>query len=146
MSWAYYDEPGHRDGLLMGRKGHNALLKAEALFASLNAIDPQINYPPNWKGLELKDAEGNKVTCERIRHSPEKQEIELALMAIDIPPAGYKTYYVSEVGDFPRGYREIGGDSIENDLIRVMFGPGGITGMFDKVRKREVLKTEKFFG
>ncbi len=233
MSWAYYDEPGHREGLLMGRKGHNALLKAEGLFACLNAVDrkinyPQdqldrgwmancwpdhgwggnrgiigdqvcvdsyarslnigdsladaaqelllklvpggtsaqipvvvyntcsrvrsdvvicrINYPVNWNGLELKDEGGKQVSGELISHSPGKHEIELALLAAAVPPMGYKIYYACEATAFPRGYREIQGDSIENDLLKVKFGPGGISELFDKVRKQEILKTGKFFG
>jgi alpha-mannosidase len=233
MSWAYYDEPGHREGLLMGRKGHNALVKAEGLFASLNNVDAQIaypqddldkgwlancwpdhgwggnrgiigdqvcvdsytrsrhigdslvasaqnlllnlipqgtseqisvvvynscswvrsdlvsckiNYPSNWNGLELKDGDGRNVSSELISHSPSRQEIELALLATDVPSVGYKTYYACEAKSFPRKPKEIMGDSIENDLIKVKFGKGGISELFDKVRKQEVLKTEKYFG
>jgi len=233
LSWAYYDEPGHREGLLMGRKGHNTLIKAEGLFANLNAIDPavsylkdkfdegwlancwpdhgwggnrgilgdqvcvdsyakslkvgeslareaesqllsripqgtaaqipvvvynqsswtrngfvtcKITYPATWKGLELKDASGNEITCELINHSPEKHELELGLMATGIPSVGYKTYYAGDAKAFPQGYTEIKGDSIENDLIRVKFGSGGVSSMYDKVKKQEILKTEKFFG
>ncbi|MGV8139764.1 MAG: glycosyl hydrolase-related protein [Mangrovibacterium sp.] len=233
LSWAYYDEPGHREGLLLGRKGHNTLIKAEGLFATLNAIDPEVNYPQDkfdegwlancwpdhgwggnrgilgdqvcvdsyarslkigkmlvdeaqsqllkhipqgtatqipvvvynqsswtrngfvtckitypvtWKGLELKDASGNEITCELIGHSPEKHELELGLMAAGIPSVGYKTYYASEAKAFPQGYTEIKGDLIENDLIQVKFGSGGISSMYDKVKKQEVFKTEKFFG
>ena len=233
MSWAYYDEPGHREGLLMGRKGHNALVKAEGLFASLNNIDAQtaypqrefdkgwlancwpdhgwggnrgiigdqvcvdsyarslhigdslvdrgqtlllnliprgisaqipvvvynscnwvrsdlvtckINYPANWKGLELKDSDGKNISSELIRHSPEKQEIELALLATDVPSIGYKTYYACKANAFPLGTKGIKGDSIENDLIKVKFGAGGISELIDKVKKQEVLRTEKYFG
>ncbi len=233
MSWAYYDEPGHREGLLMGRKGHNTLIKAEGLLSALNTIDPvikypqdkfdegwlancwpdhgwggnrgilgdqvsvdsyakslkvgeslateaqsqllsripqgtatqipivvynqsswsrngyvscNISYPATWKGLELKDASGNKITCELISQSTEKHELELGLIATDIPSIGYKTYYASEAKAFPQGYTEIKGDSIENELIKVKFGTGGITSMFDKVKKLEILKTDKFFG
>jgi len=233
MSWAYYDEPGHREGLLMGRKGHNELLKAEALFASLKTVNQQINYPQdkfdegwlancwpdhgwggnrgiigdqvcvdsyakslkigeslvnaaqnqllgmvpqgkndqipvgvynssswnrndlvtckinypvNWKGMELTDADGNKIIFELISHSPEKHEIEIALLATDVPSVGYKTYYAGNAKIFPQGYTKIGGDSIENNLIKVKFGAGGITSLFDKIKKIEVLKTDKFFG
>ncbi len=233
LSWAYYDEPGHREGLLMGRKGHNALLKAEGLFAGLNLADPhliypqdkldegwlaniwpdhgwggnrgligdqvcvdsyaksfsigeslagtaqklllnlipqgtsaqipvvifnpcswdrsdvvtcKINYPESWKGLGIKDAEGNKIVCELINHIPDKREIELAIPATAIPSVGYKTCYACEADDFPQGYTPIQGDSIENDLIKVKFGAGGISELFDKVKKVEVFKTDKFFG
>lgn len=45
MSWAYYDEPGHRTALLAGRQGHNGLLQAERLNAWLTALDPSAPYP-----------------------------------------------------------------------------------------------------
>ncbi len=35
LSWAYYDEPGHRTGLLAGREAHNRILAAERLYAGL---------------------------------------------------------------------------------------------------------------
>ena len=233
LSWAYYDEPGHREGLLMGRKGHNTLIKAEGLFSTLNMIDPTINYPQNkfdegwlancwpdhgwggnrgilgdqvcvdsyakslkigeslaneaqsqllshvpqgtatqipvvvynqsswtrngfvsckisypanWKGLELKDAFGNTIPCELVSQSPEKHELELGLMAIGIPSIGYKTYYASEAKTFPQGYSTIKDETIENDLVSVKFGAGGISSFYDKVKKQEVLKTDKFFG
>jgi alpha-mannosidase len=40
----------------------------------------------------------------------------------------------------------ISGDSIENDQLKVKFGAGGITSVFDKTGQRELLKTDKFFG
>ncbi len=43
MSWAYYDEPGNREGLLMGRKGHNELLTAENLFSWLKILGISTN-------------------------------------------------------------------------------------------------------
>ncbi len=45
MSWAYFDEPGHREGLLAGRHGHNQLLQAERLNAWLKALDSSWSYP-----------------------------------------------------------------------------------------------------
>lgn len=44
-NWAYYDEPGNREALLNGRKGHNTLLAAEKLFSLLKVIDSTVTYP-----------------------------------------------------------------------------------------------------
>lgn len=44
-AWAFYDEPGNREALLQGRKGHNLLLSAEKLFSFLKATDPAVVYP-----------------------------------------------------------------------------------------------------
>jgi len=45
LSWAYYDEPGNREGLLMGREGHNRLLTAERLHTVLGQVAGFENYP-----------------------------------------------------------------------------------------------------
>jgi alpha-mannosidase len=233
MTWAYYDEPGNREGLLMGRKGLNELLKAESMFSWLNLLDksniypkeiiaggwlancwpdhgwggnrgtvtdsfyvasyekslqigksltnsagkhllnlvPQgdknqipvviyntvgwertdiascmINYPKNWKGLEIRDGNGNLVPVEVISHIPEKQSIGIAFLVKNIPSFGFTTYYATASKSFPKGYVEINADSVENDMIKVRFGSGGITSFFDKIGKKEVLRTDKFFG
>lgn len=45
FAWAYYDEPGHREGLLTGRLAHNRLLIAERLRAGLLQADSSAEYP-----------------------------------------------------------------------------------------------------
>jgi alpha-mannosidase len=45
LNWAYYDEPGHRTGLLAGREGHNRILAAERLFAGLMQKSKSVAYP-----------------------------------------------------------------------------------------------------
>lgn len=45
LNWAYYDEPGHREGLLAGREAHNRLLAAERLFAGLSLTSGFQDYP-----------------------------------------------------------------------------------------------------
>ncbi len=45
LNWAYYDEPGHRFGLLAGREGHNRILAAERLSAGLTQCEGSPVYP-----------------------------------------------------------------------------------------------------
>ena len=45
LSWAYYDEPANREGLLAGRKACNKITAAEGLFASIKQSNPSANYP-----------------------------------------------------------------------------------------------------
>jgi alpha-mannosidase len=45
LNWAYYDEPGHRKGLLAGRLAHNQILMAERLFAGLLQSGASTAYP-----------------------------------------------------------------------------------------------------
>ncbi len=47
LSWAYYDEPGNREGLLAGRKACNNLTASESLLAAVMQADPSANYPKN---------------------------------------------------------------------------------------------------
>ena len=45
LNWAYYDEPGHREGLLAGRLAHNRLLCAERIYAALGVTEGFGDYP-----------------------------------------------------------------------------------------------------
>jgi alpha-mannosidase len=45
FAWAYYDEPGHREGLLAGRLAHNRILMAERLTAGLLQAGVSTKYP-----------------------------------------------------------------------------------------------------
>ena len=45
INWAYYDEPGHRHGLLTGRLAHNNILMAERLSAGLLQSGGSTPYP-----------------------------------------------------------------------------------------------------
>lgn len=233
MTWAYYDEPGNREALLMGRKAHNELLKAESLYSWLNILDnsaiypkdkiyngwlsncwpdhgwggnrgiltdsfymesykkslkistrltkdagekvlnlvPQgsktqipvvvynslnwdrseissciIHYPKNWKGLVLIDKNGNKVPLEVINHLPDKHSIEVAFLAKDIKAFGFESYFACKASSFPKENIDIQSDMVENEMIRIEFGAGGMSSLYDKIKNIEILKTDKFFG
>jgi alpha-mannosidase len=45
FSWAYFDEPSHREALLKGRQAHNDLLSAERLYAGLGLSGGFADYP-----------------------------------------------------------------------------------------------------
>ena len=45
LNWAYYDEPGHRTGLIAGREAHNRILAAERLSAGLMPSAGSKGYP-----------------------------------------------------------------------------------------------------
>jgi alpha-mannosidase len=45
LNWAYYDEPGHREGLLTGRLAHNRLLSAERIYTGLAVSEGFEDYP-----------------------------------------------------------------------------------------------------
>ncbi len=106
-----------------------------------------VHYPRSWKGLEIKDENGIVVPVEVINHKPEQQAIEIAFLVKDIPSFGFKTYYATVAKSFPGSYAEIKADSVENKMIKIKFGTGGgIASIYDKTGKKEVLRTDKFFG
>ncbi len=37
-------------------------------------------------------------------------------------------------------------NTLENDTLRAVIGAGGLASLYDKRRKQEILKTDKFFG
>ncbi|HVA00647.1 MAG TPA: glycosyl hydrolase-related protein [Terriglobia bacterium] len=45
FSWAYYDEPGNREGLLLGREAHNELLAVERLLSGIGESEGFGEYP-----------------------------------------------------------------------------------------------------
>ncbi|SUS06575.1 exported hypothetical protein [uncultured Defluviicoccus sp.] len=81
--------------------------------------------------------------------APPKQR-RLVFVAADVPPLGYKTYYLTD----PR----IGKSGIapaqppatttecENQFYRLELTPGGIKALFDKEQGRDLLDTGKFLG
>jgi alpha-mannosidase len=74
--------------------------------------------------------------------------VRIVFIARDVPPIGYRTYYVTSgaaKGDRPAGTGTRAG-SHENRYYRIKLAPGGITGIYDKSLRREVLRTDKFLG
>ena len=232
LNWAYYDEPGHRTGLLAGREAHNRIVVAERLSASLMqgaSAEPypekvfgeawktncwpdhgwggnrgtltDANYveafvkskdladrlldgagarlaravprksselsmvvynplswrrtdlvrarfakPAEWSAFSVRDSEGIDVPFEITSDALEKQGVEIAFVAEDVPSAGYRTYYLGPTNSPAPQARPLSGETMENDFLRVVLGAGGLKSLFDKRLKAEILKTDKFFG
>ncbi len=234
LSWAYFDEPGHREGLLMGRLGHNRLLQAERINAWLKVQDPvhtypreelekgwlancwpdhgwggnhgvvtdsinvasyrrsleigthladeagaalaarmapdaqgglpllvynasgwsrsdvvggTLNYPPGWRGMALFDAQGAPVPYEVVSHDPAARLIELLFEAREVPSLGYTTFYARPAAEFSENRTLAAGErEFENEFVKIRLSDSGIASLYDKVKKREVLNTEKFSG
>jgi alpha-mannosidase len=233
LSWAYYDEPGNREGLLAGRKACNNLTAAEGLFAGIRQVNPSkdypkaqfdegwlancwpdhgwggnrglvtdsfyvasyrksaeiansliksaqgqflesvlqtdhdeipvivynpcnwertelvsctVSYPENWNAFQLKDTNGMPVQFELVSRSDNRPQAEIILMANKVPSLGYRTFFACQSNDFPENKTDIRTDSVENELVKIKFGAGGISSYFDKLRKQEILQTDKFFG
>ncbi|MGE5360637.1 MAG: discoidin domain-containing protein [Bacteroidales bacterium] len=80
----------------------------------------------------------------------------LLFVARDVPPLGYRTYYVksgsagvrksgSQRAE-PRVAHRASASECENDFYRVVLAAGGIKSIFDKRLNREMLNTSKFLG
>ena len=72
---------------------------------------------------------------------------KLLFIASDVPPLGYKTYYLCAGEQAPSAKMStVGAASCENKFYRVALAPGGIQSIFDKQQNRELLRTDKFLG
>ncbi len=72
----------------------------------------------------------------------------LEFIAKNVPPLGYKTYYVVEDRDAPPfPVRTIlPADRYENTYYRLELAPGGVKRVFDKELGCDLLNTDKFLG
>ncbi|HUZ47501.1 MAG TPA: glycosyl hydrolase-related protein [Terriglobia bacterium] len=233
LNWAYYDEPGHREGLLLGRKAHNELLATERLLSGIgesegfgeypettlrkawkancwpdhgwggnrgivtdsvyvasytkskhmadkllgdagarlagnittsssqqvpvvvfnplswprtDLVEFEFALPEGWRGLTIRDEAGKEIPFERVTASGGEQANKFAFIAPDVPSVGYRTFYLEEGSSFGPAETPLAGEKAENDFFSLTFGAGGIKSLYDKGRKWEVLRTDKFEG
>lgn len=99
--------------------------------------------------FRIVDQDGDDVSCQRV--SPTIGiDAEITFVARDVPPIGYRTYYLvadasPALSAVPAGV-QVGTESYENDFYRVTLAPGGIRSLYDKSLGKEVLRTEKVLG
>jgi len=79
----------------------------------------------------------------------EKPAPRLVFIAPDVPPLGYKTFYVTKA-DKPAtaaaSAPQQGEIAVENRYYRLLLAPGGIRSIHDKEQRRELLKADRFLG
>jgi alpha-mannosidase len=74
---------------------------------------------------------------------------EICFEAKNIPPIGYKTYYIIEESASSKkipSLIEQAISSYENDYYKVTLAQGGLKSIFDKQLNRELLRTDKFLA
>jgi alpha-mannosidase len=73
--------------------------------------------------------------------------LTFAFIAENVPPMGYKTYYLTE-GALPAGKvtAPTAVPVYENNYYKVVLGNGGIESLYDKEMKTEFFQTKKFSG
>jgi len=78
-----------------------------------------------------------------------KRAPRMVFIAPDVPPLGYKTFYVTKA-DKPEAMATKAPQSeeitLENRFYRVTLAPGGIGSLYDKEQRRELLKPGRFLG
>ncbi len=97
------------------------------------------------KGIDwiVTDAEGKAVPSSVYVNSSKHY---ITFMAGNIPSIGYKTYYLKKGTGEAKSDVMAGNNFCENKYFRIEFGPGGITGLYDKKLKKELLNTTKYAG
>jgi alpha-mannosidase len=102
--------------------------------------------PPSH--LRVVDADGKERPSQRLPRgaSGTSSLPEIEFIASEVPPLGYKTYYL--VADERPAHEAQTGParSVENGWYRLHLAPGGVASLFDKELGREILDTRKFLG
>lgn len=100
--------------------------------------------------IHVTDEAGNAVPTQAI---PRDGSFQLRFFASDIPSIGYKSFFIEENAtiDNPAQAREFsepeiktGGNYCENSYYRVDLGRGGITKLYDKSLKREIINETRY--
>jgi alpha-mannosidase len=97
------------------------------------------------KGTEwiVSDNKGKTIPSQVVVNGLKKT---ISFLAENIPSLGYTSFYLKK-GSMPatRGIKA-GSNYYENRYYSIEFGPGGITGLFDKELKKQVFNTSKYAG
>jgi len=89
----------------------------------------------------ITDANGNPVPS-AVSFSGLKKSV--SFKAEEVPSVGYKTYYLKKGMGKPVSDVKVLNNYCENSFYKVEFGPGGITGLFDKQLNKEIFNTTKY--
>jgi alpha-mannosidase len=108
--------------------------------------------PAPGGGFSIKDIDGKDVPFQILPFLPDQESgtVHVGFIAEDIPPIGYRTYYLAEK-DGPKTAAPSlpappAGSVFENRFYRIEFAPGGLKSVFDKEMKCELLETGRFLG
>ncbi len=102
--------------------------------------------PSGWSSFALRDEEGKEVPCQVVGQSADGRPEEIVFVAEGVPSVGYRTYDLQPSPSAPPAEARLAGDSLENDFLRVVMGPGGVKSLYDKALGKEILRADKFYG
>lgn len=104
-------------------------------------VEGEVSSTQAWKGIRVKDAEGNDVACQLTKFSEGKQGF---IFAGKVPSLGYAVYDIEEL--FTTEHKEdstftVSNNQLENDKYRVTLNEqtGDIKSIYDKSLKQEML-------
>jgi alpha-mannosidase len=96
----------------------------------------------------LKDENGKSIEYQFISANTTStdSEIKLLFVATDIPPIGYKTYYLvpGQAGESHNVGMVYDNGIIDSRYYQVRLGVGGVSSIFDKRLQRELIQEDKF--
>ena len=73
-------------------------------------------------------------------------QAKLLFVANEVPPLGYKTFYLVKAAGATTPATSESSDACENNFYRITLAPGGIKSIVDKQQNLELLQTGKFLG
>ncbi len=105
----------------------------------------EVKLPAGWSGASLHDEAGHNIDLEMTPAKSAGEPVTLMFLAEDVPPTGYRAYYLEQSSAAPSS-KLISGITLENNFLRVALGKSGLKSVYDKQQKWEVLRTDKFEG
>jgi len=103
------------------------------------------------KELKLQDTRGQAVPAQfnvLARHDDGSLARVQTVFVAEVPSLGYSTFYLSAGKNNPPNTLQVAPDQLENQFFRVTIDSrsGGITSIFDKRNRRELLQTDTYQG
>src|SRR5208283_921288 len=98
-----------------------------------------------WPSFVVRDEAGKEIP-HQIAGASDGRSVEMSFLAEAVPSVGYRTYYLEPSSTPMSPDKQLSGDTMENDYLRVVLGDGGIKSLYDKSLKQEILRTDKFAG
>ncbi len=98
------------------------------------------NMKGNWI---INDQDGKEVPSEVYENGARRY---LSFLAEKVPSIGYKTYYLKKGTGKSLNNVTTGNNFCENNFFRIEFGQGGVTRLYDKQLKKDLLNTTKYAG
>lgn len=123
--------------------------RSDLVKASFNAMGKSYVFNKTDLNFKLVDQEGSEIPIQVISlktDNPEPAErFNFLFLAKDVPPMGYKTYYLvlKDGKDIDNTIKK---GFLETTSYKVTLGKGGISSIIDKDLNKELLNTGKFLG